>query len=341
MITTDSIIIIIIITIIMKKLEQLHAHDLCVGTKFDVAVGAFTFRSPRSGHGKKETRQKGLLNALNRAFPMAEHGPDDCPHCRLMRRSHPKIRTALVQAAKAELRPTLKRRQSGLMIPLVVDVVDVVVDDDDVDDDGLAETAMKLPAKCTAVDDIQHGICIDEDMQRFLETGPQTVIDACSMSLLDYIHGRLKWRPVAAQVAMTSPSLHLATAMDLLCIDQATETQLYLVEVKSTRCRQGTPTSLDACYRRSINTAGNTGFLANLDMSRYKQHQLQLWAMTYVLDHDMGIQLDGATVLRTGPGGISAYPLDKTVVKDAQQLANRVRETVDKSYRQLGQRRRR
>lgn len=238
---------------------------------------------------------RGLLPVLARAFPCPDHGPADCPACR------PSAKRRATPAATGIV-PSKRRIRRGHFVP--VHTPDTLT-------------------RCCGASSMAHGSVVDADMQRWVRGEP--LRDQCAGTLAAYIEGVCGWRPVAAQVPVRAPSLgpRVCTAIDLVCTDAATGTQFIVVEVKATRGRTDRPDAdIDACYRCSVET------VRTLPMSRYMQHQLQLWAMVHALHHDYGMRVDAAVVLRTSPGRVMAYPLMPSLQPASGALVRRVTTAV-------------
>lgn len=252
-----------------KRLDQLCRHPHSALVEF-VRTPRPMFRRKLLPESASSLACRGLTKLLARAFPVPRHDGDSCKRCSL---PPPKsFRT---------------KRERG----------------------WLATVGGGNTVKCRGTTARAHGIIVDEQVTEFVNTGsirPGTV-DPCTLSLLAHLRER-KWVPIATQVPIYSEDLGgFATAIDLLCTDKATRSQLILVEVKSTRLR-GRPELLDECYRTSVGKA--TGPLRGLPLSRYAQHQLQLWCMWYAVERECDVKLDQSVVLRTSPSAVDCYPLN-------------------------------
>ncbi len=253
-----------------KKLAQLREHANSALISF-VSSPRAMFRRRAFAEAPTSSACRGLTKLLASAFPVPKHDGTTCKRCSL-----PAARAFRTKRERSWLAPVNRSA------PVV---------------------------KCRGRGDRAHGIVVDEQIAEFVRTGTikAGTADPCALSLLAYLRDK-KWLPIATQVPVYSEHLGgFATAIDLLCTDAATRTELIMVEVKSTRLR-GRPELLDQCYRTSVGTA--TGTLRGLPLSRYTQHQLQLWCMRYAVERECGVSLDAAVVLRTSPNAVDCYPLN-------------------------------
>lgn len=287
----------------MGAVKQLLRHNLCKTVKFRQSTKCFVRRSSDTWQ-----RCRGLLETLGKAFRLTEHTAGDCQRCQWLRR---KTRVSDGVRAAAFARASKRRQRQGHIVPI-----------------SHGPNGATAPFACLGATGLEHGHIVDTDICRHVKTG-RPVRDPCARRLLDYVRDVLAWVPVAAQVPVFSPELGVATAIDLVCTDAATRTKLYLVEIKSTRQRAASRTMLDACYRVSAGVAGGgkrstDAWVRSLAMSQYMQHQLQLWAMTHVVQQEMGIAIDQAVVLRTTRNhGVYAYPLGPQLGQHADGLVAR------------------
>lgn len=282
----------------MQKLANLREKTR--GTAFDAARGCFV----RQG----KTVCSGLLPALDRAFPVPKHTESECKRC------GGKVRGASQASlsARASLRASKKRKKRGDFI--AIGPADAT--------DDLPVSPYTPPQPCMGFTAMRHGQAIDSDIEMAVSVPNYVPADPCAAKLLHHICHTRKWIPVAAQLPMYSPSLGLATAIDLLCVDEATRRRLILVEVKSTWSRLGSPAQMDACYRTVAQGGRGTDVLPQ---SRYMQHQLQLWAMWYMLRADFGIEADESLVIRVGPTFLAEYPLNRRVCEREADILTRLR----------------
>ena len=291
----------------MQKLRALREHpNSCrvqyvakrkcfVRTRTSVEVAA---QMAAGKHAPPPTeRCRGLTRVLERAFPVAEH--DTCPRCdpeaRASARKQSERKRTLLGYVASDLQPMGKKKRKHF----------VAVSSGG--SSGNTNNTNNTNMCRRTISNMAHGSGVDLDVEKYVRAGKFTPsADICSVSLMVYLKTTLGWQPIATQVPIYSPSLGIATAIDLLCTDVETHTKLFLVEVKATRAR-GTAASVAACYTTSANTA--VGNLRGLPMSRYSSHQLQLWAMAYTLRAECAVTLDGAAVLRTSPARVYHYPL--------------------------------
>jgi hypothetical protein len=317
------------------KYRALLAHRLCRDTAFD--EGRMCFTRPDQRRRGERASCRGLLGMLRRAFPMTEHGANDCPRCQqnaagrsgtsrqLSAAALAGVDANMLLRARASLTPSKRRVRRGQFVPL---------------SGGAAPHAVATPQhRCRGASSIDHGTAVDRDVSGLVRggaIGPAT--DPCAIALMYHVRSLLGWKPLATQVPVYSPTLGLATAIDMLCTDAATETELYLVEVKATRVRGASPELLDRCYCTSVSTAGPSPLLRQLNMSRRLQHQLQLWTMAYMLRHDLGIVVDRAIVMRTGPGAVVDYELDPLLLQLEPELVDRLKDVGQRFGAELGSR---
>ena len=253
-----------------KKLADLRAHANSALIEF-VRTPRAMFRRRANQKSTTSIACRGLTKLLASAFPVPKHDGTSCTRCSL-------------PAARA----FRTKRERSWVVPVRSNAPLV---------------------KCRGRGDRAHGIVVDEQIEEYVRTGTlqSGTADPCTLSLLAYLRDK-GWAPIATQVPIYSEQLGgFATAIDLLCTDAETRSQLILVEVKSTRLR-GKPALLDECYRTSVGKA--TGALRGLPLSRYTQHQVQLWCMRYTVERECGVKLDASVVLRTSPHAVDCYPLN-------------------------------
>lgn len=281
--------------------EALLRHELSQTTSFDKERQRFV-----RGVGTCP----GLLPVLARAFRFRDHGPGDCPRCLGGATSK---RATLGERARAAVTPTAKRRRRGQFVP---------ISPSDVPSEVLGARAGLF--WCRGATDADHGSMIDDNVTNYLSQGPVALTDPCARALMQHVTETLGWLPVASQVPLYSPSLRVATAIDLVCTDRATRRRLYLLEIKATRTRSASPELLDACYKATAAAATPVCKTLDLPSSRYMQHQLQLWAMHHMVTTDCGLAVDEAVVIRVGPGFVAMYPLHAALVAADASLAGAV-----------------
>lgn len=301
-----------------SAVDALLRHALSVNTRFDEGQRRFLHAGKSCG---------GLLPALALAFPMLrEHGPAHCPRCRAAAAApaaatgQAAVTSRAAVRARAAMTPSAKRRRKGQFVP--------VRGGGGAPADVLALASMQAGGRagqfwCRGATDAAHGTLVDGNVAAYVAGGDASALtDPCARTLIAHIVDTLGWLPVAAQVPVYSPTLRLATAVDLVCTDAVTRRRLYLVEIKATRTQSATPELLDACYKASASRVSPA--LPDLPMSRYMQHQLQLWAMHRMLTADAGLRVDAAVVLRVGPGFVATYPLNPALLAADAKLANAV-----------------
>lgn len=168
----------------------------------------------------------------------------------------------------------------------------------------------------------RHGMLVDQQIRFLVEHGKHTaaacdlVVDPCVSTLWSYLHEQ-GLCIVATQVPLYSASLDIATALDVLCTDRATRTQLHLLEVKSTTFGADKDRSyVLARGRLTSSTARGTV------LSYYVSHQLQLGVMTHMLQEMLGEQgkLTSARVVRVSANCVSDYPLTPWFTERAKAL---------------------
>ncbi len=269
----------------MEKLRALREHDNCAHIAFDDARKRFV-------HTDDGRAERGLTKLLAQTWPVALHESSTCARCNGRAKKLAALKRRCAGVRIGDIRPTKRTRKHFVGI-------------------GGENATM-----CRRIGDRAHGAAVDDDVARYVAGSEfaSFAYDPCSVTLMAYVEQTLGLQAVATQMPIYSPTLGVATAMDLLCVDAASRTKLYLVEVKATRAR-GTPEAIGACYRASANTVDD------IPMSRYAQHQLQLWAMYHAV-RECGVALDGAYVLRTSPRRVFAYPLNDAIVdRDASLVA--------------------
>jgi len=184
--------------------------------------------------------------------------------------------------------------------------------------------ASHLPAgTCShSASPMEHGRTIDRQLTKYANVGARQFveqdnnIDPCVRQLLHYIERVKQWRIVACQLPLHSTSMRYATAIDIVCTDYATSSEVHVIEVKSTCSHVH---AYEPAYIHS-NTVVRRGATTGMPRSRYAQHQLQLWAMTDVLEHECGLTVTSASVVRTCPRCVVVYPLHSFFSERAQRL---------------------
>lgn len=181
---------------------------------------------------------------------------------------------------------------------------------------------------CAGASPIAHGALVDAqlaeyaaDAGAFVERYGRAGADPCVYAVLEYVHERRGWTIVAAQVPLAVPSLNVATAIDLVCTDTATRTELHVLEIKASA---NSPAGWGV-YEHAASAYGRTGALATVPRSRYALHQLQLWAMWRGLTRDARLDVTSATVVRVSPTELMAYPLHEWFRTNDALVAARMR----------------
>jgi len=215
-----------------------------------------------------------------------------------------------LRAGDGEMAPEVAMHSGGALLPPPAATLDMYA----AAAAAAAISTRHAPTCKGGRDACSHGKIVDDEVQQYVASRRRcdvTAFDACTRQLIAYIEKTLKWLPVATQVPMYSRRLNVATAIDLLCVDAATRTKLYLVEIKATRDTREPAAALSRCYKYVSDDHDQVvPALCDLDASRYSQHQLQLWAMAYALRRDLGVPIAGAVVLRTSPKTVFRYKLD-------------------------------
>ena len=180
---------------------------------------------------------------------------------------------------------------------------------------------------CGGTNDREHGIAVDEQLsyfvlhggERFAMAYPQP--DPCVASLLAYVKNTLRWVPICTQQHIYAPSLGgFATAIDLLCTDEATRSELHVVEIKATK-RVARGADADSFERI---TGYGSGALRGLPLSYCSRAQLQLWAMVHTLERDCDTHIDSASVMRISPSRVDHYELNPWFLRRERALVRRI-----------------
>jgi len=171
-----------------------------------------------------------------------------------------------------------------------------------------------------------HGRRVDADITQFTRTASLDKLDPCSVTLLAHL-ARERLRIVGTQVPIASERLQMATAIDVLALDEAGG--LHLIEVKAARLRGVALSAADGCYQHEAGVVARPLAATCIRASTYRQHQLQLWAMADTLRREYGLVLASASVLRTSPTAVFTYALDARLCAEtlALELAFRARHT--------------
>jgi len=259
---------------------------------------------------RNRKRVRGLLRVIGRLFPAQEHAPEDCERCKGCADGSRKRKGTAALSARAALTPSKRRIKRGAFV--AVSAAHAAAE-------GVAELPSVLDPVarrdmwCRGANDKRHGQIVDENLRRYVKGGAGVLTDPCSRNAVRYLEDTKRLIIVASQIAFYGPTLRVCTACDVLCVDEATRSKLYLVEVKATRTVTGTAREIDACYKVSRGPLRRDGPLRKVPQSRYMQHQLQLWAMWFTLRQDLSVPLAGAFVLRVGPSFAAEYPLSSSL----------------------------
>lgn len=262
------------------------------------------FVAARHGFVASGVLQRGVTSAIQALLPVPRHEPPvaDCPGCTARVRGE--RRATRLRALGVIISARKRQRRAAAELVRV----------------GPAAPPPPPPNRCRGGPlACMHGLIVDADVAAYV-ADPASVADAdpCSVTLLAHLASR-GLVPVACQVPIHSQRLRLATAIDVLCVDAQTRTQLHLVEVKASRTAGRAPAPADACYRYA---APDTTTLLDgrVVASSYWAHQLQLWAMATTLEREYGLVLASATVLRTSPSHVFRYPLHPALAAHAVAL---------------------
>ena len=241
-------------------------------------------------------RMTGLTKRIARILPVPKHNARQCPSCRRKR-----SRAKLVHACGVTMHSSRSKKARRALAPI-----------------GAARRDDRL-ARCMGASARAHGSIVDRQLTALAAGTRVAPLDGCTASLLAYIHRR-GWVLLATQLPMYSPTLGIATAIDLVCTDAATRTQCIVCEVKATRTH-GLDSQLtdETCY-----TAARTTIDA-FPASYYIQHQLQLFSMWYALHVEARVPVHAALVLRASPGGVDVYPLPSAWKRQPQPVLDLLR----------------
>ena len=195
-----------------------------------------------------------------------------------------------------------------------------------------ASSGKRRTPGCLGASDIKHGLLVDRQLslcaqlgfEQFSKRFEAKKVDPCVRNILQHIYRVKRWRLVAAQVPIWSDRLQVATAIDLLCTDAATRTELHLIELKASRHAYDD----SHCYQRARGFSTKRGLKQRLPLSFHTQHQVQLWAMQSTLADEIGVRPTSALVLRAIGPGVQEFPLWSAVVRNAGAVAERLRVRV-------------
>ena len=281
----------------MDALARLRVHRQSAGCQFVRARQCFVYDG---------VQRRGLTRVLDSVHSIPAHNRSTCAGCAERRRSTSQF-SASAAGFRSRVGPVFQSRKQQRRGDADLIVVSPA-----------ASVAVSTPemSRCRGQSATAHGIAVDRDVQATVKLGtgrPPRTADPCCLSLLAYIRVSLHWRPVASQVPIYSSRGQFATAIDLLCVDEATRSKLYVVEVKTTR-------RLDAASRACYQAL--RGVVVDDDgppRSFYAHHQWQLWAMVECVRDECRVPVAGACVLRTSPTGVDHYPLNPWFAANARR----------------------
>jgi len=156
---------------------------------------------------------------------------------------------------------------------------------------------------------VRHGKLVDQQLKYIVKHGYSTahaaemLLDPCVATLRDYFTEN-GLSMIASQVPLYSTELDIATALDVLCTDSSTKTQLHLCEVKAatTDCAE------DASYVR-VRGRLKSSVARGTPLSYYVEHQLQLGVMDHMIHETLHARPTSSRVLRVSPNCVSVYEL--------------------------------
>jgi hypothetical protein len=156
---------------------------------------------------------------------------------------------------------------------------------------------------------VRHGKLVDQQLKYIVKHGysaahaAEMLLDPCVATLRDYfVESGLAM--IASQVPLYSTDLDIATALDVLCTDSATKSQLHLCEVKAAT----TDCADDANYVR-VRGRLKSSVARGTPLSYYVEHQLQLGVMDHMIDETLRVRPNSSRVLRVSPNCVSVYEL--------------------------------
>jgi len=166
---------------------------------------------------------------------------------------------------------------------------------------------------CGGLSPIQHGQLVDGQVRSFVSRKRRAGLDPCTQRFVRALR-RKGWIPIKAQLPIFSERARVATAIDLLCVDLATD-KLILVELKVTN--HETPVA----YERRVQ--GKRPIAATMPKvpNSYLNHDLlQLASMTTILAEEYGIHVGKAILMRVGHGAVWLYSLPQWCREHAQTI---------------------
>lgn len=234
-------------------------------------------RRPRVHFVRAGKRVKGLTKLLHAVCPVPQHESATCPRC--SRRNDHALRrvTGTCQPGPRS------RKTKAALIPISATPVGVA--------------AQRV---CQGRTDTEHGRIVDRQIGELARGKALENPDPCVLTFVTVLRDR-KWRLLSSQVNLWCPDVGRATAADALVT--STGRDLILLEIKATRRAGPNGEATDACYRAA------TGTRAGIPLSRYTQHQLQLYCMDAAI-RAADIPLSAAYVVRLSTVGADVYPLN-------------------------------
>ena len=240
-------------------MDALRAHRVHTSVRFDAARARFVDANTGAS-------LRGLTRVLDARVPVTQHAASACARC---------CEPARVTRAGLN-QPGRTSRKFARALGA-----------------GIGAGVPPAPRCGGGRSPIAHGTEVDRQVCAALTDASATPTDPCAVTAVAFVRKR-GWCVLEAQFAVHSTSLHFATAIDLVCTDEATHTRLIVIELKATR----RPLSHE-CY---IDTAAASSY--------YMRNQIQLWASVYAIEHDAGVRVDEALVLRVCPTRADVYPLN-------------------------------
>lgn len=167
---------------------------------------------------------------------------------------------------------------------------------------------------------VRHGKLVDQQLTYIVKNGMLLVratdmlVDPCAATLRDYFADS-GLAMIASQVPLYSADLDVATALDVLCTDVATRSELHLCEIKSTTGDAGADDDYTRVRGRLRATAAR-----GTPLSFYVGHQLQLGVMHEMIAATLGRPPTTSRLLRVSPNCVSVYRLTPWFAAKSQQL---------------------
>jgi len=181
---------------------------------------------------------------------------------------------------------------------------------------------------------VRHGKLVDQQLKFLVRNGygatltADMLMDPCTATLRDYFHAH-GLALIASQVPLYSADLEIATALDVLCTDSATRTEMHLFEIKSTT----SDSSDDEMYTR-VRGRLKSSVARGTPISFYVEHQLQLGVMdSMIRDTLEGRGPTSARVLRVSPNCVTEYPLTPWFNSTSKKLLSVIRRRAQRSVK--------